>query len=77
MSYSIKESFLTLQGEGIHSGRPAIFCRFSGCNLWSGNEADRATAECSFCDTDFIGTDGEGGGKFEKAVCGVRPIRFI
>lgn len=64
MTYSIKEIFYTLQGEGAHAGRPAVFCRFSGCNLWSGREADRASAVCQFCDTDFVGTDGEGGGKF-------------
>lgn len=62
--YSVKEIFYTLQGEGAHAGRPAVFCRFSGCNLWSGREADRASAVCRFCDTDFVGTDGEGGGKF-------------
>lgn len=65
MTYSVKELFLTLQGEGAHAGRAAVFCRFSGCNLWSGREEDRATAICQFCDTDFVGTDGEGGGKFE------------
>jgi len=65
MTYSVKELFLTLQGEGAHAGRAAVFCRFSGCNLWSGREEDRATAVCQFCDTDFVGTDGEGGGKFE------------
>lgn len=64
MTYSIKESFYTLQGEGAHAGRPAVFCRFSGCNLWSGREEDRASAVCQFCDTDFVGTDGAGGGKF-------------
>ncbi|MFA9218295.1 MAG: 7-carboxy-7-deazaguanine synthase [Sphingomonadaceae bacterium] len=64
MTYSIKEIFYTLQGEGAHAGRPAVFCRFSGCNLWTGRESDRATAVCQFCDTDFVGTDGEGGGKF-------------
>ena len=64
MSYSIKEAFYSLQGEGIHSGRPAIFCRFTGCNLWSGREIDRAKAACNFCDTDFIGTDGQNGGRF-------------
>ena len=63
MTYSVKEIFLTLQGEGAHAGRAAVFCRFSGCNLWSGREEDRATAICQFCDTDFVGTDGEGGGK--------------
>ncbi|MDI1348499.1 7-carboxy-7-deazaguanine synthase [Aquabacterium sp.] len=67
MSYSVKEMFYTLQGEGTHAGRPAVFCRFAGCNLWSGREADRATAVCHFCDTDFVGTDGLGGGKFEHA----------
>jgi 7-carboxy-7-deazaguanine synthase (Cx14CxxC type) len=64
MTYSIKEIFYTLQGEGAQAGRPAVFCRFAGCNLWSGREEDRATAVCQFCDTDFVGTDGEGGGKF-------------
>lgn len=64
MTYSVKEIFYTLQGEGANTGRPAVFCRFSGCNLWSGREEDRATAVCTFCDTDFIGTDGLGGGKF-------------
>ncbi|MBC3830524.1 7-carboxy-7-deazaguanine synthase [Undibacterium amnicola] len=65
MSYSIKEIFYTLQGEGTHAGRPAVFCRFAGCNLWTGREEDRSSAVCQFCDTDFIGTDGEGGGKFK------------
>ncbi len=65
--YSVKEVFLTLQGEGAHTGRRAVFCRFAGCNLWSGREADRATAICQFCDTDFVGTNGEQGGKFENA----------
>ena len=64
MTYSIKEIFYTLQGEGAHAGRPAVFCRFSGCNLWSGREQDRASAVCQFCDTDFVGSDGERGGKF-------------
>ncbi|CAN5382813.1 7-carboxy-7-deazaguanine synthase [soil metagenome] len=64
MTYSVKEIFYTLQGEGAHAGRPAVFCRFAGCNLWSGREADRAAAVCKFCDTDFVGTDGERGGKF-------------
>jgi 7-carboxy-7-deazaguanine synthase len=68
VTYSIKEIFYTLQGEGMHAGRPAVFCRFSGCNLWSGREADRAAAVCQFCDTDFVGTDGEGGGKFKDAM---------
>src|SRR5580658_5427189 len=67
MSYAVKEIFYTLQGEGRNSGRPAVFCRFSGCNLWSGREADRVNAVCKFCDTDFVGTDGLGGGKFENA----------
>lgn len=65
--YSVKEMFLTLQGEGAHSGRPSVFVRFAGCNLWSGIERDRALAVCKFCDTDFIGTNGRGGGKFERA----------
>ena len=67
MSYAVKEIFYTLQGEGAQAGRPSVFCRFAGCNLWSGREADRATATCTFCDTDFVGTDGEGGGKFRSA----------
>ena len=62
--YSVKEIFYTLQGEGFHSGSPAVFCRFAGCNLWSGREQDRATAQCTFCDTDFVGTDGINGGKY-------------
>lgn len=66
-TYSIKEMFYTLQGEGAQAGRAAVFCRFAGCNLWSGREADRASAVCKFCDTDFVGTDGEGGGKFGSA----------
>ncbi len=66
--YTVKELFPTLQGEGAHSGRAAIFCRFAGCNLWSGREEDRATAICQFCDTDFVGSDGDGGGKFEHAI---------
>jgi 7-carboxy-7-deazaguanine synthase (Cx14CxxC type) len=67
MTYSVKEIFYTLQGEGAQSGRAAVFCRFAGCNLWSGREQDRASAVCKFCDTDFVGTDGTGGGKFETA----------
>jgi 7-carboxy-7-deazaguanine synthase (Cx14CxxC type) len=67
MTYSVKEAFLTLQGEGVQSGRRAVFLRFAGCNLWSGLERDRATAHCRFCDTDFVGTDGAGGGKFADA----------
>ena len=65
--YTVKELFPTLQGEGTHTGRAAVFCRFAGCNLWSGREEDRATAICQFCDTDFVGSDGAGGGKFETA----------
>ncbi len=65
--YSVKEIFYTLQGEGANAGTPAVFCRFAGCNLWTGREEDRAKATCQFCDTDFAGTDGAGGGKFETA----------
>ncbi|MCO1575826.1 7-carboxy-7-deazaguanine synthase [Crossiella sp. SN42] len=68
MTYLIKEIFYTLQGEGSHAGRPAVFCRFSRCNLWTGLEKDRSRAICQFCDTDFVGTDGEGGGRFATAV---------
>jgi len=67
VTYSVKEIYYTLQGEGIRTGRPAVFCRFSGCNLWSGLERDRSTAICRFCDTDFVGTNGPGGGKFKTA----------
>ncbi len=67
MTYSVKEMFKTLQGEGGQTGRAAVFCRFAGCNLWSGREEDRAVADCTFCDTDFVGVDGEGGGKFSDA----------
>jgi len=67
MSYSVKEIFYTLQGEGANAGRPAVFCRFAGCNLWSGREQDRATAACQFCDTDFVGTDGTLGNKYASA----------
>ncbi len=67
MTYAIKEIFLTLQGEGVQAGRRAVFLRFAGCNLWSGREVDRAAAICRFCDTDFVGTNGVGGGKFEDA----------
>ncbi|MFN3370142.1 MAG: 7-carboxy-7-deazaguanine synthase [Sphingomonadaceae bacterium] len=67
MSYAVKELFLTLQGEGAQTGMRAVFCRFAGCNLWSGREADRASATCRFCDTDFVGTDGPGGGRFADA----------
>lgn len=76
MSYAVKEMFLTLQGEGVNAGRRAVFVRFAGCNLWSGRERDRATAVCRFCDTDFVGIDGAGGGRFAgaddlvAAVCG-------
>ncbi|MCR2745734.1 7-carboxy-7-deazaguanine synthase [Limnobacter parvus] len=66
-TYSVKEMFYTLQGEGAQAGRAAVFCRFAGCNLWTGREEDRATAVCKFCDTDFVGTDGVGGGKFKNA----------
>jgi 7-carboxy-7-deazaguanine synthase len=67
MTYAVKEAFLTLQGEGMQAGSRAVFLRFAGCNLWSGREQDRATAQCNFCDTDFVGTDGPGGGKFAGA----------
>ena len=67
MTYAVKEIFKTLQGEGGQAGRAAVFCRFAGCNLWSGREADRAEAQCTFCDTDFVGTDGAGGGRFRTA----------
>ena len=67
MSYAVKEIFLTLQGEGMQAGRAAVFCRFAGCNLWSGREADRAAAQCRFCDTDFVGTDGTKGGRYAAA----------
>ena len=85
MSYAVKESFLTLQGEGMQSGRRAVFLRFAGCNLWSGREADRAVAACTFCDTDFVGTDGENGGRYEpeelaRAVAhlwGEAPARLV
>jgi 7-carboxy-7-deazaguanine synthase len=85
--YTVKEIFKTLQGEGAQAGRTAVFCRFAGCNLWSGREDDRATAVCRFCDTDFVGTDGLGGGRFdsaqalalaiERAWAGEEPRRFI
>jgi 7-carboxy-7-deazaguanine synthase (Cx14CxxC type) len=79
MTYAVKEIFYTLQGEGANTGRPAVFCRFAGCNLWTGRELDRADAVCRFCDTDFVGTDGPGGGKFAapaalaEAVAGAWP----
>lgn len=75
MSYAVKEMFLTLQGEGVNSGRRAVFVRFAGCNLWSGREQDRATAVCRFCDTDFVGTDGDGGGKFANAAALVAAVQ--
>ena len=77
MSYSVKEIFYTLQGEGGQAGRPAVFCRFAGCNLWSGLERDRATAQCRFCDTDFVGTDGQNGGKFADAQALVEAIAAL
>lgn len=75
--YSVKEVYLTLQGEGGQAGRAAVFCRFTGCNLWTGREQDRATAACRFCDTDFIGTDGPGGGRFEGAMALARHLSSI
>ena len=75
MSYAVKEIYYTLQGEGANAGRPAVFCRFTGCNLWSGREADRAKAICRFCDTDFVGTNGPGGGKFASATDLAQAIR--
>ncbi|WP_373509928.1 7-carboxy-7-deazaguanine synthase [Thiocapsa sp.] len=77
MSYSVKEIFYTLQGEGAQAGRAAVFCRFAGCNLWSGREQDRATAICRFCDTDFRGTDGEGGGLFRDPDALAERIRSV
>lgn len=77
MVYSVKEVFYTLQGEGHHAGRPAVFCRFAGCNLWSGREADRSTAVCTFCDTEFVGTDGTGGGKFEAGAAVARAAAAL
>jgi len=77
MTYSVKEIFYTLQGEGAQAGRPAVFCRFAGCNLWSGLERDRATAVCTFCDTDFVGTDGAGGGKFRTAADLARAVAAL
>src|ERR1700710_2030611 len=74
MAYTVKEIFYTLQGEGRNAGRAAVFCRFSGCNLWSGREADRNDATCSFCDTDFVGTEGSGGGRFATAAALARAI---
>ena len=75
MTYAVKEIFYTLQGEGANAGRPAVFCRFAGCNLWSGREADRASAVCQFCDTDFVGTNGVGGGKFATAEALAAAVR--
>ncbi len=75
MAYSVKELFFTLQGEGARTGRAAVFLRFAGCNLWSGRESDRDTAVCRFCDTDFVGTDGDGGGRFEDATSLARAAR--
>jgi len=77
VSYSVKEMFYTLQGEGARTGRPAVFVRFAGCNLWSGREQDRTQAICRFCDTEFVGTDGEGGGKFESAEALARAARAL
>ena len=75
MTYSIKEIYFTIQGEGMNTGKPSVFCRFSGCNLWSGFEKDRHAASCNFCDTDFVGTDGIGGGKFKAASKLARAIK--
>ena len=77
MSYQVKEIFYTLQGEGAHAGRPAVFCRFAGCNLWSGREQDRASAVCRFCDTDFVGTDGTLGGRFDSAAALAAQIAVL
>jgi 7-carboxy-7-deazaguanine synthase len=74
VSYAVKEIFYTVQGEGLNAGRPAVFCRFAGCNLWSGREADRATAVCRFCDTDFVGTDGTAGGRYADAAALARAV---
>jgi 7-carboxy-7-deazaguanine synthase (Cx14CxxC type) len=76
MSYAVKEIFLTLQGEGMQAGRRAVFLRFAGCNLWSGREADRAAAQCRFCDTDFVGTDGENGGRYEAGALAEKVARL-
>ena len=77
MSYAVKEVFKTLQGEGLNSGRAAVFCRFTGCNLWSGRESDRPAAGCDFCDTDFVGVDGEGGGRLDNAESLARHVETI
>jgi 7-carboxy-7-deazaguanine synthase len=74
MTYAVKEIFYTLQGEGANTGRAAVFCRFAGCNLWTGHESDRADATCQFCDTDFVGTDGPGGGRFRAAETLARAV---
>src|SRR5690606_38865253 len=75
--YQVKEIFYTLQGEGANAGTPAVFCRFAGCNLWTGREADRENAVCRFCDTDFVGTDGSGGGKFATAQSLAKACRVV
>lgn len=75
--YAVKEIFYTLQGEGVNAGTPAVFCRFAGCNLWSGREADRASAVCRFCDTDFVGTNGTGGGRFGTPAELVRALQSV
>jgi len=77
MSYAVKEIFYTVQGEGLNAGRPAVFCRFAGCNLWSGREADRAGALCRFCDTDFVGTDGSDGGRYADAEALARRVAAL
>jgi len=77
MSYAVKEIFYTLQGEGIQAGRPAVFCRFAGCNLWSGREADRPSAVCQFCDTDFVGTDGTDGGRYADATALAKAVASL
>jgi len=77
VTYAVKEIFYTLQGEGANTGRPAVFCRFAGCNLWSGRESDRDDAVCRFCDTDFVGADGPGGGKFESAGSLARAVGTV
>lgn len=77
MAYIVKEAFKTLQGEGVNAGRTAVFCRFAGCNLWSGREEDRAAAQCQFCDTDFVGFEGEGGGKFADAAALAQHLAWL
>jgi 7-carboxy-7-deazaguanine synthase len=76
MSYAVKEIFLTLQGEGVHAGRRAVFLRFAGCNLWTGREEDRASATCQFCDTDFVGMDGENGGRYEATALAAKVAKL-